>query len=416
MKFDIQQEVLANALDRVSMILGSGETEKAESYLFLYEKETLFVMASSGGMLAKTPVGADSVEAEDEESFIIHGKNTKVWVENQLGDTISVNAESGKATLVCGKSKRSAKINPGRDYPRMDQGWPLSEELFKIPTKTFAEAVAFSKVFVCPDASTPHLAMSSSKEGALLSVDEKLAGFVFFDGFADGLDLHLNTEPKVLSFLGQCTGDEIEVHKSEAKYFLRDTDSGSLLVFQTVAADFPSFGLGSRDTRQEPERWTVSKDILRKAVTALSAGASDDDDRLEFTVSGMSGDATMMLSMSSTVSEERNEQDVPDVIRQCHTRKEVYDAEGERVSTELSDDLVDEHPSMTLALRKSHLLRALSAFKDPDVTAYIPNETLYQRVDEEGHPFEGEVRHRTYLCFSEEREGYTVVSLLNLVP
>lgn len=69
----------------------------------------------------------------------------------------------------------------------------------------------------------------------------------------------------------------------------------------------------------------------------------------------------------------------------------------------------------TAAIRKSHLLRALGAFKDPDVTIYFPNEALYDRLDEEGGPFTGKTKHSNYFCISEGREGFTVLALLNLV-
>jgi DNA polymerase III sliding clamp (beta) subunit (PCNA family) len=299
MKIEVAKPDLEAALQVVSIGTASTGSDLTTHFVFRHTTDSkgndvVEVLSNNNRLGCSMPVAGCKVHIDgDETAFTVESWRLNKWISAVEDAVLELELKDGnvKATSPKGSVKFQS-LDPSQ-FPYWDETLADTKEGTSIAAKRLHGALSHVKLFISDkDTTTPKLAVTEILNESLQATDKgALAVVTIGDLDSSNLRIHGKDLGQVLAFLGGCD-EGVEVREHDRCLFLVRPDGGLLSVGRPHHA-FPDIALDKKP--DDPHWWSVKTDELQSAINALSASASKEDTRLNFSLDG----GMVGLSMTS---------------------------------------------------------------------------------------------------------------------
>ena len=301
MKIEVAKPDLEAALQVVSVGTASTGSDLTTHFVFRYKADdnTVEVLSNNNRLGCSMPIAGCKAHVDgDEQAFTVESWRIIKWISAVEDAVLSLELTDGtvKATSPKGSVKFQS-LDPSQ-FPYWDETLGDTPEGTSLPAKRLQAALSHVKLFISDkDTTTPKLAVTEILHESLQATDKgALAVVTIADLNASNLRIHGKDLGQVLAFLSSCGDGAVEVREHDRCLFLVREGGGTLSVGRPHHA-FPDIALDKKP--DDPHWWSVKTEELQSAINALSASASKEDTRLNFSLDG----AMVALSMASASGE-----------------------------------------------------------------------------------------------------------------
>lgn len=303
MKIEVAKPDLEAALQVVSIGTTSTGSDITTHFIFRRRDDGVVeVLSNNNRVGCSMPIGGCNVEEDEEnDAFTVESWRLNKWIGAVEDAPLSLGFEDGtvKATSPKGSVKFQS-LDP-KQFPFWDETFGDAESGISINAKRLQAALKHVKLFISDkDTTTPKLAVTEITNESLQATDKGALAVVTVGELAtSNLRLHGKDLGQVLSFLGACGDEAVELKEHKQCLFIVRQDGGVLSVGRPHHA-FPDIQLDKKPG--DPHWWSLKTDELGSAITALSASASKEDTRLNFNLEKNMVSLSMMSASGEKVT------------------------------------------------------------------------------------------------------------------
>jgi DNA polymerase III sliding clamp (beta) subunit (PCNA family) len=297
MKIEVAKPDLEAALQVVSIGTASTGSDLTTHFVFRYQADdnTVQVLSNNNRLGCSMPIAGCKAHVDgDDAAFTVESWRLNKWIGAVEDAVLTLELKDGtvKATSPKGSVKFQS-LDPSQ-FPYWDETLGDTPDGTSIAAKRLHAALSHVKLFISDkDTTTPKLAVTEILNESLQATDKgALAVVTIGDLKSSNLRIHGKDLGQVLAFLGACGEDPVEIKEHDRCLFLLRQDGGLLSVGRPHHA-FPDIALDKKP--DDPHWWSVKTEELQSAINALSASASKEDTRLNFSLEG----GMVGLSMTS---------------------------------------------------------------------------------------------------------------------
>jgi hypothetical protein len=293
MKIEVAKRDLEAALQVVSISASSTGSDLTTHFVFRAKEDTVEVLSNNGRLGASAPFIAN---IEGEGSFTVESWRLNKWISAVEDAALTLEVDKGSVVATSPKGDVTFQSLDPSSFPYWDDNFAASEEGVKISAKRFHAALSHVKMFISDkDTTTPKLAVTEVLDNTLQSTDTgALALVTLRHGTAATEDTPESYEPEmkgsnlrihgkdigaVLSFLGTCGDEGVQLHEHDRALFLERED-GAVFNIGRPRHTFPELDLDQ--SPDSPHWWQVATSDLKSAIGALAAGAPREERRMRF--------------------------------------------------------------------------------------------------------------------------------------
>lgn len=299
MKIEVAKPDLEAALQVVSIGAASTGSDLTTHFVFRRREDGIVEVLSNNNRLGcSMPIAGCKVEEDEDDAFTVESWRLNKWI--SAVEDASLTLELVEGTVKATSPKGSVKFQSldAAQFPFWDTTFSETSDGTTINAKRLQSALSHVKLFISDkDTTTPKLAVTEVLNESLQATDKGALAVVTIDELkTSNLRIHGKDLGQVLSFLGTCGDDSVDIKEHERCLFIVRQDGGILSVGRPHHA-FPDIQLDKKP--DDPHWWSVQKDGLQSAINGLASSASKEDTRLNFHLEGdMIG-----LSMTSASGE-----------------------------------------------------------------------------------------------------------------
>lgn len=287
MKFTVARRDLDAAL-QVTLPAISSNADLSSHFVFrphLSDSAKIEVLAYTGRVCAAAPFVA-AFDGDERSSFTIEGWRLKKWLDAVDDASVLVfeyKRENGSSettvTLLNDSTKK--QYFPSMDpthFPYWDKVLEGSQVTATVAGDRLKDALARAKLFTAEDGTKSQgLCVVEVRDGVMISTNKSTLCMVSMPAMKESkIRIHSKDVNAVLAFLSLVKSELVEVLEHDRTFFFRKTD-GSYFGETRFHETFPTVGSPPADDQHV---WEIPVPELKRALNALSAGASKDDDRL----------------------------------------------------------------------------------------------------------------------------------------
>ena len=286
MKIEVAKPDLEAALQVASIGAASGSTDLTSHYVFrLRDDDVVEVLSNNNRLGCSMPISGCQVEKGDNTAFTVESWRLNKWLSavEEASLTLEFVDGSVKATSPKGSVKFQS-LDP-EQFPYWDETLTETSKSTPVNAKRLQAALSHVRLFISDkDTTTPKLAVTEIKNESLQATDKGALAVVTLPELKESnLRIHGKDLGQVVSFLGTCGDEPIEVKEHDRCLFLVRPDGGTLSVGRPHHA-FPDIQLDKKP--DDPHFWVLKTADLQSAINALAASASKEDTRLNFKLDG----------------------------------------------------------------------------------------------------------------------------------
>jgi hypothetical protein len=297
MKIEVAKPDLETALQVVSIGTASSGSDLTTHYVFRRRPSDgmVEVLSNNTRLGCSMPIAGCKVEeGEGGDAFTVESWRLNKWIAAVEDAPLTLSLEGG--TVKAKSPKGSVKfqsLDPAQ-FPYWDTTFAEAGEGSSINAKRLQGALSHVKLFISDkDTTSPKLAVTEILNESLQATDKGALAVVTIGDLKDSnLRIHGKDLSQVLSFLGSCGDEPVELREHEKCLFVVRADGGILSLSRPYHG-FPDIALDKKP--DDPHWWSLRTDELQSAINALVASASKEDTRLTFKQEG----DMVALSMTS---------------------------------------------------------------------------------------------------------------------
>ena len=293
MKIEVAKRDLEAALQVVSISASSTGSDLTTHFVFRTKDDLVEVLSNNGRLGASAPFIA---KAEGEGAFTVESWRLNKWISAVEDAALTLEAKDGAVTATSPKGDVVFQSLDPSSFPYWDDSFDSAEEGVKLSAKRLGAALSHAKLFISDkDTTSPKLAVTEILENNLQSTDKGALALVTLrkktgddsDGNAEyepemvgsNLRIHGKDLAQVLSFLGTCGDEAVQLREGDRALFMEREDGAVFNVGRPRHA-FPELDMD--DSPDDPHWWQVKTSDLKSAIGALAAAAAREDRRMSF--------------------------------------------------------------------------------------------------------------------------------------